>query len=437
MPLLATRGAASARGFGMLASTGPGYWIGLLGGAALDFAQSVAVDGSGNVYLCGYTGVSSGDFQIAKYNAFGTIEWQRRLGGTGGADEEEGRGIAVDSSGNVYVCGWSNASGNPDFQIAKYNTSGVIQWQRRLGGAFTDEYGSSIAVDGSGNVYVCGEGRASGVSAEFQMAKYDTSGVIQWQRRLGSTSSDVANSVAVDISGNVYVCGFSMASGNPDIQLAKYNTSGGIQWQRRLGGTGEQYGNSIAVDGSGNIYICGTAEISGDFNFQIAKYDTSGNIQWQRSLNAASEEGRAVAVDSSGNVYVCGQSSATGTNDLQIAKYNTSGAIQWQRRLGGTGAEVGRAVAVDSIGNVYVAGQSNATGATDFLFAKLPGDGTLTGTYTVGGASFTYAASSLTDAATSLTDTSTSLTDTSTSLTDAASSLTSPTTSLTSSVTII
>ena len=434
MPLFCTRGAASARGFGMFASLGGGYWIGLLGdGVEDDFGHSIAVDSSGNVYVCGYTQVSgTSDFQIAKYNTSGTIQWQRSLNG---GSSDAGESIAVDSSGNVYVCGRSNSfDGSQDIQIAKYDTSGTIQWQRRLRSLETD-FGYSVAVDSSGNVYVCGYSDISSPGAsDFQIAKYDTSGTIQWQRRLGGgTSIEEGHSIAVDSSGNVYVCGYSNSTiGQYAFQIAKYDTSGTIQWQRSLGsGVSNDFGFSIAVDLSGNVYVCGRSNASGTNNFQIAKYNTSGTIQWQRSLDGGSNDaGESIAVDSSGNVYVCGRSNPSGVMKFQIAKYDTSGTIQWQRRLGGGGSDFGYSIAVDSSGNVYVCGYSNATGSNNFLFAKLPGDGSKTGTYTVGGYSFTYASSSLTDAVSTLTDAASSLTSAASSLASAASSLTSSVTTI-------
>ena len=416
------------------------YWIGLLSSINNDLGQSVAVDSSGSIYLCGFSNSGgSNNFQIAKYNTSGAIQWQRNLGTS--LDADYGYSIALDSSGNVYICGESNQSGTYDFRVAKYDTSGTIQWQKRLGGSGSDA-AYSVAVDSSGNVYVCGTSDSSS-TYRFQIAKYNTSGAIQWQRSLGGSGNDFGYSVAVDSSSNVYVCGYSLVGSYYDFQIAKYDTSGAIQWQRRLGSSsGQDYGYSIAVDSSGNVYVCGTSVVGSSFDFQIAKYNTSGTIQWQRRLGdggSGEEKGYSVTVDSSGNVYVCGYSNASGSDDFQIVKYNTSGTIQWQRRLGSSASDIGKSIAVDSFGNVYVCGYSlvGSPSKYRFLFAKLPGDGSLTGTYTVGGFSFTYAASSLTDAATSLTDAASSLTDAVTTLTDAVSTFTSATSSLTSSVTAL
>jgi uncharacterized delta-60 repeat protein len=377
--------------------------------------------------------------QIAKYSTSGVIQWQRNLGGVGVS--AAGYSIAADSSGNVYVCGLTNATGTLNYQIAKYNTSGAIQWQRRLG-TTVNSLGETqgIAVDSSGNVYVCGYSDVGAGNKNFQIAKYNTSGTIQWQRGLGGASEDVGYSVAVDSSSNVYVCGYSTDAGaSDDIQIAKYNTSGAIQWQRRLGGAGNQLGYAIATDSSGNVYIAGRSTPDASLNIQIAKYNTSGTIQWQRRLGSAnSSRGWSIATDSSSNVYICGQSNDSGLTDFQIAKYNTSGTIQWQRILTNVAAnDVGRSISVDSSGNIYVCGQTSVSGTTEFLFAKLPGDGSATGTYTVGATSISYSVSTLTDASTSFTDAASTLTDSATTLTDAATTLTDAASTLTSSVTTI
>ena len=322
------------------------YWIATLGGANNDYGNGIAVDGSGNVYIAGYTqssGAGSYDVLIAKYNTSGTIQWQRTLGG-GNADY--GEGIAVDGSGNVYISGTTQKNsgypGDDAVLIAKYDTSGAIQWQRTLSGNAND-YGRGIAVDGSGNVYITGYTYSSGGSAAVLIAKYNTSGTFQWQRTLGGVTSDVGYDIAVDGSGNVYISGATYISGagSYDVLIAKYDTSGTIQWQRTLGGANDDSGQDIAVDGSGNVYITGFSG-AGSGNVLIAKYDTSGTIQWQRTLGGGNADyGEGIAVDGSGNVYITGytESSGAGSADVLIAKYNTSGTIQWQRTLGGGNAD--------------------------------------------------------------------------------------------------
>jgi len=427
---------------GLRAAAGAGgeaYWIATLGGASAEQGNGIAVDSSGNVYVAGRTlsqGAGGNDLLVAKYDTSGAIQWQRSLGGANG---DLGFGIAVDSSGNVYVVGQtlSQGAGSNDLLVAKYDTSGAIQWQRSLGGADND-VGNGIAVDSSGNVYVVGRTLSQGAGADdLLIAKYNTSGAIQWQRSLGGADNDIGNGIAVDSSGNVYVVGRtdSQGAGLNDLLVAKYDTSGAIQWQRSLGGADFETGFGIAVDSSGNVYVVGQtlSQGAGGNDLLVAKYDTSGAIQWQRSLGGADfDSGFGIAVDSSGNVYVAGQtaSQGAGSNDLLIAKYNTSGAIQWQRSLGGADSEAGSGIAVDSSGNVYVAGRTASQGAgnDDLLVAKLPGNGSLTGTY----GNLTYATTTLTDATRTLTDATRTLTDAARTLTDASRTLTEAARTLTS-----
>jgi uncharacterized delta-60 repeat protein len=418
------------------AALGGGHWIGTLGGTDQSSGRAIGVDSSGNVYLSGYstvTGVQS--YQVAKYNSTGTIQWQGSLSASSGGDAF-GLSIAVDSSGNSYHCGYFDFSGGQNsIGVIKYDTNRSPQWQRRLTNPVDPSIGRSVAVDSSGNVYVGGSSISGGVNGA-QIAKYNSSGTLQWQQRLSASNEVICTGVALDSSANVYLSGYYNAGGatGNEILIIKYDTGGTLQWQRRLGGSADQIGNAVAVDSSGNVYVCGYA-VGATIALIVAKYNTSGTIQWQRSLDGSgSEQGNSIAVDSSGNVYVCGRNT-TGSNAFLIAKYNTSGTIQWQRILSG-GDAYGMGIAVDGSNNFYICGYSDQrSGNNDFLFAKLPTDGTKTGTYVVGGYPYTYAASSLTSATSTLTAASASLTDTPSGLTSATSTMSGNDTNLTSSVT--
>jgi hypothetical protein len=394
-------------------------WNTFLGGSSDDYGYGIAVDTSGNVYVTGqsyatwgspvrpYAG--SGDAFAAKLNNSGALQWHTFLGGS---VNDHGSGIAVDSSGNVYVTGdsyatWGSpvrpfAGGTFDAFAAKLNNSGALQWNTFLGGSGTDE-GNGIAVDASGNVYVAGTSNATWGSpvrpfTEFVYhpdafaAKLNGSGALQWDTFLGGSAEDHGLGIAVDTSGNVYVVGESNAtwgspvrpfngSGYYDAFAAKLNGSGVLQWNTFVGGSSDDYGQGIAVDASGNVYVTGYSLASwgspvrfyaGGVDAFAAKLNGSGVLQWNTFLGSSTYDwGNGIAVDTSGNVYVAGYSSATwgspirpfggGSYDAFAAKLNGSGALQWNTFLGGSSDDGGNGIVVDTSGNVYVTGWSRAT----------------------------------------------------------------------------
>ncbi len=258
-----------------------------------------------------------------------------------------GSGVVADSSGNAYVA----SKGDSKALLLKYGASGDILWQRTLADSSSDEY-YDAALDDSGNVHVLGLSYTDGtVLNKILLAKYNSSGVIQMQRTLEGSGDDLGRDVAVDSSGNVYTIStsYSSGAGASDLLIVKYNSSGVIQWQRTLGNSDENFGSGIAVDSSGNVYVTGLFYPFPN-KLILAKYNTSGTIQWQRALYGTdATSGDDVVVDDSGNVYVVGQ---VGSACL-IAKYNSSGVIQWQLTLDGSaGTEYGVDASVDSSGNV-------------------------------------------------------------------------------------
>jgi len=225
--------------------------------------------------------------------------------GVAGLDTR-GNSVTTDASGNVYVTGTTyggldgnTLTGTYDQFVTKYNSSGVKQYTRQLGVAGKTASGWGVATDASGNVYVAGStsggldgNTLTGITYDFVVTKYDSSGVKQYTRQLGvAGKATYGYSVATDASGNVYVAGYTKGgldgntlTGTYDFFVTKYDSSGVKQYTRQLGVAGKfTTSQSVATDASGNVYVTGTTTggldgntLTGTEDFFVTKYNSSG-----------------------------------------------------------------------------------------------------------------------------------------------------------------
>jgi len=348
-------------------------------GNSYDYAQAIAVDGSGNVYV---TGSSDGswtfrDYATIKYYSNGDTAWVRRYNGLGNLDDVAWD-ISVDVSGNVYVTGYSvvrESTQYHDYATIKYYPNGDTAWVRTYNGPGNlGDYAVAIAVDGSGNVYVTGQTLGSGTGNHYATIKYHPNGDTAWVRI--ENSGYWASAIAVDGSGNVYVTGQHGGSGeNIDYATVKYYPNGDTAWVRRYNGPRnvDDVALDIAVDDSGNVYVTGETDghwVSPDYDYGTIKYYPNGDTAWVRRYNGPQnldDIAYAIALDGSGNVYVTGESGGSWTSqdyDYGTIKYYPNGDTAWVRRYNGPGnsGDAASAIAVDGYGNVYVTGGSWGSG---------------------------------------------------------------------------
>jgi len=155
------------------------------------------------------------------------------------------------------VTGQSSNGTNNDYLTIKYDTNGNTIWQKVWDGGNNDA-GCGIAVDSSGNVYVTGCSSNGASYWDYLTIKYNSTGDTVWQKVWDGGSDDIGHGIAVDDTGNVYVTGQSSNGADNDYLTIKYNgTTGEIIWQKIYNGVNYDYGEGIAVDSSGNVYVTG------------------------------------------------------------------------------------------------------------------------------------------------------------------------------------
>jgi hypothetical protein len=329
-----------------------------------DEARAIAVDGSGNVYVTGWSTDSSGyypDYATMKYDPAGNQLWVQRYDGPGNSFDVA-TAIAVDDSGNVYVTGYSLGSWTYyDYATIKYYPSGDTAWVRRYNGSdYSVDKAVAMVLDDSGNVYVTGSSDGGWPTySDYATIKYYPNGDTAWVRRYNgpASSTDAATAIAVDGSGNVFVTGYSQGGATfEDYVTIKYYANGDTAWVRRYNGSGNctDKPSAIAVDGSGNVFVTGVLCVIGTEDYGTIKYYPNGDTAWVREYNGPNA--RAIALDGFGNIFVTGGNGA----EYATIKYYPNGDTAWVRTYKGTGnyEDIADAIAIDGSGNAYVTGYS-------------------------------------------------------------------------------
>jgi hypothetical protein len=361
-------------------------WVARYNGqnSSSSFANSVAVDDTGNVFVTGgSSNSSSSSLTTIKYNSSGIQQWIAKYYGIASGPNES-NSIKLDKNGNVYIAGSACVTypTQTDLVILKYSSAGAQQWvasyHSELNGLC---WGNSLVLDDSSNVYAAGTRTDSIGGADFVTVKYSPSGVQQWVRRYNGPSNyqDYASKIIIDNENNLYVSGVSWITEQLfEYAAVKYNSNGVQQWVIRQFGSDNtsEYRHGLVVDRSGNVYFAASSGYAAVQNYFTAKYNSAGSIQWMSTYTApglpSQSEASSVAIDTLGNVYVTGYSFCPVNLSLQgcvTIKYNSSGVQQWLRVYGGTQHFAGGIkILTDAGGNVYVMGYvENVPGDYDYL----------------------------------------------------------------------
>ena len=378
--------------------------------------------------------LGSSNFSLMTVSAAGSISAQKTW--VGSLNSSSRYRAYYDTTNNfLYI-----PSGGATTGVTKINPSAsTAQWSNYL--SISQESSSAsydTTVDSSQNVYVVGVLRTNPSCCTFQyrnyLSKYNSSGTRQWtaqRARDVSSNYNVFYGVVLDGSSQPVAVGSYNSTAGLAALIMKFDTSGTVVWQNQLTTNGPVF-RSIAKDSSNNYYVGGSTNNDG----LVAKYNDSGTLQWQRKLTVSGRQYEIwkTRCDSSGNSYHFGQINDSSSGSTYLLKYNSSGTLQWQRVISPTsGFYLNSNLAdfiLDTTDSAIIInyGASNVTSTGNGyvkLVLKYPMDGSKTGSYTVGTATFSISAGSGSeDAATTTSGTANNLSD-ALSLSD--SSLTLPT----------
>lgn len=356
--------------------------------------------------------------------------------------------ISADNSGNTVSVGYFRGAvtfgksvnsmtltsmGSADGFIVKHDKDGNLIWATQIGGSVNDQDILDVDVDNSGNIVVSGylkgattfystNGSSSSFTtsntyyAQIFVAKYNSSGVLQWFKTAGSSGSYhcEGRGVAFDGNGNVFFTGFysgvvafdgqslTSISTTEDIFIAKLTSSGVYSWVKTAGGTSNtESGFRLVCDNTNNVYLYGWYQGTANFGENatlvtftsrggtdgfISKYTSDGTLSWAKTFGSTSDHflrGGIAYSPSTNSICIAGTYTGTlsfgpglGSNPLPtvgytgyyngyLAKYDLNGNIQWSTRMGNTNGydswygpfhNYTTDLSFDSSGNPYVTG---------------------------------------------------------------------------------
>ncbi len=371
------------------------------------------------------------------YSQIPAFTYANRIGGESGGFDF-GRDVVTDAAGNIFTAGYfegkidfdpspatdfRNAYNEKHAFVSKFDAAGNYQWVIEVGSSWIVQ-AYSLILDAAGNVYVTGEFAgisdfdpspstatlsSTGTGSDAFIAKYDPNGNYIWAKAISGNGSEVPNSICIDGTGQINICGyFSMTAdfdpsaavatltsniGSNDIFMAQYDANGNYTWAKNIGGTQNDIGFSIANDAANNVFISGYFSNTVDFDPSAttytlnasgfgqfcAKYSSAGNFVWANPVSNVGSR-NAVATDASGNVVVGGSFSgffdfdpsaavlnltSAGINDGYFAKYDVNGNLMWAKAIGGIANDYINNLALSNTGEVLITGKFLSTADFD------------------------------------------------------------------------
>lgn len=346
-----------------LDASGVLQWQSSFGGSQWDEARTILETNDGGYLLGGNTSSSDGDIDfnhgagdmwLIKLDSFGNLEWQKTYGGS---DYDGFKSVVSTNDGGYVFTGFTSSNDGDvsglhasaiDMWVVKVDTSGIIQWQKCLGGS-GDEFGWDLIEESDGDLVVVGGSYSfDGDVMDHQpstygdcwLVKLNSAGTLIWTRCFGSIATEVGYSIVSSSDGGYVISGAanSVTPWGPlpnyhnlgDVLLIKVDSSGVQEWIKCFGGTSEDIAFDVVATSSGNFVFAGyTNSGNGDLtdslgyiDMWIAEINPAGNIVWQKTVGSPQyESAQSVIQATDASILVTG-TIITSTNQVSVVRLN-------------------------------------------------------------------------------------------------------------------
>jgi hypothetical protein len=424
-------------GFAFWLFLGPLYtqsniqWQTCLGGSNVDEARCIQTTDDGGLIVIGKTLSNNGDvsgnhggndFWVVRLNSLGTILWQKTLGGS---NHDRGYYVQQTNDDGFIVVGFTESNngdvqgnhGDKDIWVVKLNSTGIIQWQKTLGGSYWEEAWCVRQTSDNGFIVA---GRSNSLDGDvignhgamdFWVVKLTETGNLEWQKSLGGSLDDIPYSIKQTLDGGYIVAGTTNSSdgdvtgfhGSTDYWVMKLSDMGEIEWQKALGTTSLDRANDVFQTSDGGYFVVGEASANngdvtghhGGYDIWAVKLNEIGEIEWQKALGGSDEEfGKSAQQTDDGGYIIAGATQSTngdvigndGGLDIWVVKLTPDGSMEWQKTLGGTQGDWGNSIQQTPENGFILAGYTMSNngdvsgnhGSQDFWIVKLHPESTPT-----------------------------------------------------------
>ena len=422
-------------------------------GSGSDNGNAMLLQPDGTILVGGLAWNGSDlDFALARFTAAGALD--TGFGGDSnndntpdgyvvtpiGSGEDWGNALALASSGEIVLAGFSHNGTHADFALARYSSAGVPDASFGTGGVVTTaagagtSYGAAVALQPDGKLVMVGDGYNGAANQyDFLLTRFNADGTVDTgfgkdgvvTTDFQSGSNDYGAAIAVQSDGKIVAAGRSNKGAARDFGLARYNADESLDTGFGSGGTvttdfasGEDRPYAVAIQPDGKIVVVGYANNGSDNDFAIARYTADGSLDSSfhgdgkvvTALGSGNDRARAVAVRPDGKIVVGGGIGG----DFAVARYNADGSLD--ASFGGdanndntpdgyvtttlsSADDTALAVALQPGGEIVAAGAATVGGDYDFAVARYTADGAPDTSFgTVGGSARTgYATTPMSD----------------------------------------